>query len=89
MTVNPQQEKELIALCIRGNKDAWRDFVCRYSSLVYYMIQKVLYSSHCDAAREDVDDLHNEIFLSIISNDGKKLRQYEGKNGCYVSSWCA
>jgi len=85
MAVNAQQEKELITLCIQGNKDAWRDFVCRYSSLVYYIIQKVLYSS--DAMREDVDDLHNEIFLSIINNNGKKLRQYEGKNGCSISSW--
>jgi RNA polymerase sigma factor (sigma-70 family) len=87
MAVDAPQEKALIALCIQGNKDAWRDFICRYSSLVYYIIKKVLYGSHCDAAREEIDDLHNDIFLSIIDNNGKKLRQYEGKNGCTVSSW--
>jgi RNA polymerase sigma-70 factor, ECF subfamily len=87
MAVNAQQEKTLIALCIQGNKDAWRDFIYQYSSLVYYIIQKVLYGGHGDVAREEIDDLHNEIFLSIIDNNGKKLRQYEGKNGCSVSSW--
>jgi DNA-directed RNA polymerase specialized sigma24 family protein len=87
MAVDAPQEKALIARCIQGNKDAWRDFICRYSSLVYYIIQKVLYGSHCDAAREEIDDLHNDIFLSIIDNNGKKLSQYEGKNGCTVSSW--
>jgi RNA polymerase sigma-70 factor, ECF subfamily len=87
MAVDAQQERALISRCIQGNKDAWQDFIRRYSSLVYYMVQKVLYSGHCDAAREEIDDLHNDIFLSIIDNNGKKLRQYEGKNGCTVSSW--
>jgi RNA polymerase sigma factor (sigma-70 family) len=87
MAVDAQQEKALITSCIQGSKDAWRDFICRYSSLVYFMVQKVLYSRHCDVAREEIDDLHNDIFLSIIDHDGKKLRQYEGKNGCTVSSW--
>jgi RNA polymerase sigma factor (sigma-70 family) len=87
MAVDVQQEKALITSCIQGNKDAWRDFIYRYSSLVYYMVQKVLYSRHCDVAREEIDDLHNDIFLSIMDNNGKKLRQYEGKNGCTVSSW--
>jgi RNA polymerase sigma-70 factor (ECF subfamily) len=87
MAADAQQEKELITRCIRGNKDAWQDFICRYSSLVYFIVRKILYSRHCDMAREEIDDLHNDIFLSIIDNKGKKLRQYEGKNGCTVSSW--
>jgi RNA polymerase sigma-70 factor (ECF subfamily) len=85
--VDAQQEKELITRCIRGTKDAWQDFICRYSSLVYYSVRKILYSRHGDIAPEEIDDLHNDIFLSIIDNDGKKLRQYRGKNGCTVSSW--
>jgi RNA polymerase sigma factor (sigma-70 family) len=87
MAVDVQQERALIAGCIQGNKDSWQDFICRYSSLVYYIVRKILYSRHCDMAREEIDDLHNDIFLSIIANNGKKLRQYEGKNGCTVSSW--
>ena len=87
MAVDVQQERALIAGCIQGNKDAWQDFICRYSSLVYYIVRKILYSRHCDMAGEEIDDLHNDIFLSIIDNNGKKLRQYEGKNGCTVSSW--
>ena len=87
MAVDVQQERALIAGCIQGNKDAWQDFICHYSSLVYYIVRKILYSRHCDMAGEEIEDLHNDIFLSIIDNNGKKLRQYEGKNGCTVSSW--
>jgi len=87
MAVDVQQERALIAGCIQGNKDSWQDFICRYSSLVHYIVRKILYSRHCDMAGEEIDDLHNDIFLSIIDNNGKKLRQYEGKNGCTVSSW--
>lgn len=87
MAVDAQQEKTLVARCIQGNKDAWQDFIRSYSSLVYFIVQKVLNSRHSDAAREEIEDLHNDIFLSIIDNNGKKLRQYEGKNGCTVASW--
>ncbi|MCX5894596.1 MAG: sigma-70 family RNA polymerase sigma factor [Proteobacteria bacterium] len=87
MAMDIEQEKKLINQCIQGSREAWRVFINQYSPLVYYMIQKMLRSRHADAGRGEIDDLHNEIFLSIMDNQGKKLRQYEGKNGCTVSSW--
>jgi RNA polymerase sigma factor (sigma-70 family) len=36
---------------------------------------------------QDLEDIHNSVFLSLIENDYKKLRQYKGINGCTVSSW--
>jgi len=82
-----KQDKELIEKCLQGCNDAWQRFIKQYSSLVYYVIQKVLRSKDASFASEDIDDLHNDIFLSIMDHDGRKLRQYEGKNGCSVSTW--
>ncbi len=36
---------------------------------------------------QDLEDIHNSIFLSLIDDDYKKIRQYKGINGCTVSSW--
>jgi RNA polymerase sigma-70 factor, ECF subfamily len=88
MTTEPASDDlQLIQTCIQGKADAWRTFIMRYSPLVYYVIRKVLYARSADVSREELADLHNDIFTSIIDRQGRKLRQYEGKNGCSVSSW--
>ncbi len=84
---DPQQEKDLIEKCLQGSSESWQLFIKQYSSLVYYVIQKVTRSKDVFASSEDLDDLHNDIFLSIMDRDGHKLRLYEGKNGCSVSTW--
>ncbi len=81
------QEKELIHKCIQGNSESWQLFIKQYTALVYYVIQKVIRSKDFFASPEDIDDLHNDIFLSIMDKNGHKLRLYEGKNGCSVSTW--
>jgi len=87
MKTDPEQEKRLINQCIQGSSEAWRHFVERYSSLVYYIIQRVKRSRAADMSNEEIGDLHNDVFLSMMEKNGRKLRQYEGKNGCSVSTW--
>jgi len=84
---DPKQEKDLIEKCLQGDSESWPVFIKQYSSLVYYVIQKVMRSKGVSVSPEDIDDLHNDIFLSIMDKNGHKLRQYEGKNGCSVSTW--
>jgi len=81
MTIDP--DKQLIDRCLRGEGQAWDTFIRRFSPLVYYAIQKVLRG----AGETELADLHNDIFLSLMEHGGRKLRQYEGKNGCSVSTW--
>ena len=35
----------------------------------------------------DVEDLHNTIFVKLFEHHCKKLKQFEGKNGCSLFSW--
>jgi len=80
-------EKALINQCIKGSTTAWRQFTEQFSPFVYYVIQKVVKSKCPDISREEINDLHNDIFVSIMDKNGRKLRQYEGKNGCLVAKW--
>lgn len=82
-----EQDRALIESCLQGSSESWQVFIKQYSSLVYYVIQKVIRSKDASVSPEDIDDLHNDIFLSLMDHDGRKLRQYEGKNGCSVSTW--
>ena len=84
---NMDDGKALIDQCIKGSATAWRHFTEKFSPFVYYVIQKVVNSKCPDISREEINDLHNDIFVSIMEKNGRKLRQYEGKNGCSVATW--
>ena len=87
MNFNPCSEKELLTACIQGDKAAWDVFVEKYTDLIYHTIHKTLKMYCPDFLYQDLEDIHNSIFLSLIEEDYKKLRQYKGINGCTVSSW--
>jgi RNA polymerase sigma factor (sigma-70 family) len=81
-------EKALINDCIAGDKDAWDQFVEKYTNLIYHTAISVLKKNYADhQLYDELEDIHNGIFLALIENNYKKLRQYQGINGCSVSSW--
>lgn len=73
--------------CIEGKREAWNLFVKRFSNLVYYSITKTLKNHACNLQQENIEDIYNTIFLSFIEKDYRKLRQFEGKEGCSPQSW--
>ena len=83
----PHSDSALVADCLSGKREAWDAFVERFSKLVYYSINKTLRSHNCYLQEEDVADVYNSLFLAFLENDCKKLRQFEGKHGCSLSSW--
>ncbi len=87
MDSNSISEKELLNTCVQGNKEAWDAFVEKYTNLIYHTINKTLKTYYADHLYQNINDIHNNVFLSLMKNDYRKLRQYEGRNGCTVSSW--
>ncbi|MFV1951289.1 MAG: RNA polymerase sigma factor [Nitrospinota bacterium] len=83
----PSDDFKLLTECTRGKREAWDIFVKRYSKLVYYSITRTLKSYTNYLPQEDVEDIFNSIFLSFIENNYKKLRQFEARHGCTLSSW--
>jgi len=82
-----EKEKILIAGCVKGDKTSWNEFVQQYSNLVYHTIRKTLTLHHADSRDQVVEDLYQEVFLSLLKDDSKKLRQFRGDRGCSLASW--
>lgn len=81
---------ELISKCINENDIyAWEEFVRKFSRLVWKSIRKTFYNYSFQHTREDIEDMYNSVFLSLMENDFKKLRQFKNKNDCAVSTWLA
>lgn len=81
------QEKDLLAGCLKREKLAWEAFVLQYSSLVYHTIRKTCAFYHVEAGADGVEDLFQEFFLSLLRDDLKKLRQFRGSRGSSLASW--
>lgn len=78
---------EFVQRCVSQDKDAWNEFVERYSRLIYKYIHSVLNNKGISAEQGDCADICQEIFHSLISDNFKKLKSFRAKNGCSLASW--
>ena len=85
--MNDSTDKDLIAGCLTGNRDALETLVKRFSNSVYRAIQYVFKVKNIPYSQLDLEDLHNSVFLHLFESHCKKLRQYKGTNGCSLYSW--
>ncbi|NNF97889.1 MAG: sigma-70 family RNA polymerase sigma factor [Desulfobacteraceae bacterium] len=83
----PVSDTELIHGCLTGDNHARETFVRRFSRLVYSTIQGAYKSRDAGAGEQDIEDLHNTVFVSFFDRRCRKLRQFEGRNGCRLASW--
>ena len=82
-----EEDRQLLSGCFAGDRRASEALVRKFSGLVYRSVQHTLVLKEVAFNRQDLEDLHNTVFLQLFENDLKKLRQYEGRNGCSLSSW--
>lgn len=78
---------EFVRRCVKGDKRAWNEFVERYSALIYNYIHSVLKIKGRSFAEDNVNDLFQEIFLSLAKDNFKKLSSFQARNGCSLASW--
>jgi len=79
------EEKKLLEGCLSRDKKAWDAFVERYKHLISNAILQTLKKYFFDPANQVVPDLFHTVFLSIIEDNYKKLRQFQWK--CSLSTW--
>lgn len=80
-------DRELLERCIAGDRRAWCRFVERFSRYVYYLIQRTDQKYGAGLSEADVADAHNDVFIAFLEDDKRRLRAFEGRNGCSVRSW--
>jgi RNA polymerase sigma factor (sigma-70 family) len=66
---------------------AWNQFVRRYERLIASCVLKVLRRYGAVFANEDLDDLVGDVWLQLLRDDLKKLRQYDATRGFRIASF--
>ena len=87
MKTNFNSDRHLLEGCLSGNLEAGESFVREFSDRVYRTIQYTLSVKHVRFSRNDLEDLHNTVFLMLFEDNCKKLRQFRGENGCSLATW--
>ncbi|RJQ49789.1 MAG: sigma-70 family RNA polymerase sigma factor [Nitrospiraceae bacterium] len=81
-------DQELIKRCLEPEgKSDWEIFVRRYSRLIWNCIHKTFHTYSFSYTPEDGEDMYSSIFMSLIENDFRKLRQFRSENACALSTW--
>ena len=78
-------EREVLEGCLAQDKKAWDTFVERYNRLISHAIVQTLRKHSFAVENHVVDDLFHSVFLSLIENNCRKLRQFRWK--CKLSSY--
>lgn len=79
---------EFVRRCIKGDKASWDDFVERYSRLIYNYIYAILANRVSGPELPDcVREVYQDVFLSFLKDNCRKLRSYSARNGCSLASW--
>lgn len=72
--------------CIRGDKHAWDAFVGRWAGVIHAAVQRAFQGGRGAAARADVEDTVQDVFLRLVKDDCRLLRSYDA-NRASLSTW--
>ena len=87
MIASSRKDRRRLKKCIAGDKKACERFVREFSDLVYRSVRHTLLVKNVFFNQDDLEDLHNTVFLQLFENQGQKLKQFKGKNGCGLGTW--
>jgi RNA polymerase sigma factor (sigma-70 family) len=75
--------EELIKSLVQGSEEAWNEFVTRFNRLIY----KVFCTRSFGFSREEIEELFHDFMVSMLKDDYRKVRQFEGRNQCSFPSY--
>jgi RNA polymerase sigma-70 factor, ECF subfamily len=73
-------DRQLLDRCLGHQPKAWNDFVDRYMGLIYHVIHHVAHARSVPLSEADVEDVAADIFLAIVDDDYKVLREFKGNS---------
>lgn len=89
---NSVEETALLQALLAATKKAqhdrlWAEFVQRYERLIVSCVVKALRRYGATFSRDDLDDLVGDVWLVLLRDDMKKLRQYDAGRGFRIASF--
>jgi len=71
--------------CIRGDKQAWDAFVERWAGVIHAAVQRAFHGGR-GAARAEIEDTVQDVFLRLIKDECRLLRTYDARRAS-LATW--
>jgi len=78
-------ERELIARCIAGQDDAWRELVAAYDGILRHLARVFLQSLNSPADPGHVDEVRSGVLEMLVAHDYRILRTFRWQ--CSFETW--
>ncbi len=82
-----ETDLEFAQRCARGERQAWDEFLVKYSRLIYTYVFSAARSSGVLLTLPEKEDLFQEILISLIDDNFRKLKSFRALNNCSLASW--
>jgi len=66
--------------CAIKDQEAWNTFIEKYSSYIYFYINRTLVRYNTFSQNGEADEVFNSVFLALLDNDCKRLKNFRGQN---------
>jgi len=80
-------DRELFRFCAEGRSEAWDFFVDKFSKLVYNAIHTTMKLYASDFLLQDVEDIYGQVFIALLDDNCRRLRQFRGDRDGSAASW--
>ncbi|MCA9017770.1 MAG: sigma-70 family RNA polymerase sigma factor [Planctomycetaceae bacterium] len=70
----------MLRRCLAEEPGAWKDFVDRFIGLFTHVVHHTAHARSIRVTDNDVEDLLSEVFLVLLANDYRVLRNFRGNS---------
>ena len=81
------EDGSLLRACIAGDEQAMAAFVSRFQKHIHTVVGRTIRKYTNDVDPTVIDDLTQEVFVSLFENERRRLRTYEGRDGAPLKAW--
>jgi RNA polymerase sigma-70 factor, ECF subfamily len=82
-------DEQIVASLLAGETAAWPAFHARFNALIQRCVAKVLRRFSSMLAGDDLEEVTGIFYLSLLSNDLRKLRSFDPTQSTKAASWIA
>lgn len=72
--------------CVEGDQGAWDEFINQTTGLIFSAVRRTAGSQLNNAATPDVDDCVQAVYLRLLRNDCRLMRNYDPERAA-LSTW--
>ncbi len=83
--LTPEEEREILNECIHNKK--CEKLTRQYWNLVYKTVQKTFIYKNAPLVREEIEEVHQDVFVQLFDDDCRRLRQYREGGGRNLAGW--